>query len=121
MSTHFYHPETGELIEGNLRDARKVGGLPSPTTVLGILSSHALKYYFRRQMWEATITTPRPAGMSDDDYWNECQKWADEHGRTARDKGTDFHDLAQQFHLASLRQHPFIIGGDHTFYKHMEA
>jgi len=98
MATHFYHPKTGELIDGNLRDARKVGGLPSPTTVLGILGSHGLTWYFKRQMWEATITTPRPPGMGDDDYWELCMKWADEHGQTARDKGTDFHDLAQAFH-----------------------
>jgi len=103
MGTHFYHPETGELIDGNLRDARKVKGLPSPTTVLGILGSPALKYYFRKQMWEATCTTPRLPGQSDDDYFDSCSKWADEHGQAAREKGGDFHDLIQQFHLRCMK------------------
>jgi hypothetical protein len=70
--------------------------------VLGILGSPALKYYFRKQMFEATATTPRPAGMSDDDYFDLCCTSADEHGKTARDKGSDFHTICQEFHKASL-------------------
>lgn len=113
MATHFYHPKTGELIDGNLRDARKVNGLPSPTTVLGILGSPALKYYFRKQMFEATATTPRPEKMTDDEYFDLCCTSADEHGKVARDKGTDFHDLAQAFHLQCMKlgecpKHPFM-------------
>lgn len=103
MATHFYHPTTGELIDGNLRDARKVGALPSPTTVLGVLSSPGLKYYFRKQMWEATVTTPRLPNMTDDQYWDACQKWADEHGQAARDKGGDFHSLVQSFHERCMK------------------
>jgi len=100
--SHFYDRTTGELIDGNLRDARKVGALPSPTTVLGILGSPGLKWYFRRQIWEATCTTPRPPGMADEDYWELCQKWADEHSQAARDKGGDFHSLVQKFHLGEI-------------------
>jgi len=101
--SHFYDKNTGELIDGNLRDARKVNALPSPTTVLGILGSPGLKWYFRRQIWEATCTTPRLPGQSDDDYWDTCQKWADEHGQAARDKGGDFHSLVQKFHERCMK------------------
>jgi hypothetical protein len=104
MGSHYY-TKAGELIDGDLRQARKLGGLPSPTTVLNVLGSPGLKYYFRRQMWEATVTTPRLPGQSDDDYWDTCQKWADEHGQAARDKGTDFHSLAQKFHERCLTMH----------------
>jgi len=102
--SHFYDRTTGELIDGNLRDARKVGALPSPTTVLSILGSPGLKWYFRRQIWEATCTTPRPPGMADEDYWELCQKWADEHGQAARDRGGDFHSLVQKFHMKPFAQ-----------------
>lgn len=102
MGSHYYHPKTGELIDGDLRQARKVGALPSPTTVLGILGSPGLKWYFRRQMFEATATTPRPPGMDDEAYWEACQKHADEHGQEARDKGGDFHTLIQKFHQRSV-------------------
>lgn len=102
--SHFYDRTTGELIEGNLRDARKVNALPSPTTVLGILGSPGLKYYFREQMWLATATTPRLPGMSDDDHFKACIKWADEHGQAARDKGGDFHALCQRYHEICMRK-----------------
>lgn len=98
MGNHYYHPTTGELIDGDLRQARKVGALPSPTTVLNILGSPGLKWYFRKQMWEAAVTTPRLPNESDDDYFDRCCRWADEHGQAARDKGGDFHTLCQRFH-----------------------
>lgn len=100
--THYYHPESLELIDGDLRQARKVGGLPSPTTVLRILSSEGLKRYFKRQMWEATCTTPRLPEMNDEDHWEACLRWANEHGGSARERGGDFHTLCQQFHMAKL-------------------
>lgn len=48
-------------------------------------------------MFEATATTPRLPGQSDDDYFDACCKFADEHGQAARDKGSDFHDIIQRF------------------------
>ncbi len=101
--SHFYDKTTGELIDGNLRDARKVNALPSPTTVLHVLGSPGLKWYFRRQMWEASATTPRTPGMSDDVHWDLCQKAADEHGQAARDRGGDFHTLCQNFNERAMK------------------
>jgi hypothetical protein len=115
MASHFYHPTTGELIDGNLRDARKVGAYPSPTTVLGILGSPGLKYYFREQMWLATATTPRLPGMSDDDHFKDCMKWADEHSQTARDKGGDFHSLCQNFHMRPKSGNYLVSENDPLF------
>jgi hypothetical protein len=107
MASHYYHPLTGELIDGDLRAARKVGGLPSPTTVLQMLSSPGLKFYFRRQIYEAAITTPRAVGMSDEEHWEACQKRADEHGQKARDRGGDFHNMVQKFHMAMIEGRPW--------------
>lgn len=105
MAGSHYYTKDGELIDGDLRQARKLGGLPSPTTVLNILGSPGLKYYFREQMWLATATTPRTPGMSDDEHFKACMKWADEHGQAARDKGGDFHSLVQRFHERCLTAH----------------
>jgi hypothetical protein len=99
---HFYHPKTGALIDGDLRDARKVGALPSPTTVLSLLGSYGLTEYFKRQMFEATATTARQPGWDDDTYYEAVKRFADEHGKTARERGGDFHTLVQQFHLSTL-------------------
>lgn len=104
--SHFYDKNTGELIDGNLRDARKVNALPSPTTVLNVLGSPALKYYFRKQMFESTATTTRLPNESDDDYFDRCCKYADEHGQAARDLGGDFHSLCQSFHERATKVPP---------------
>jgi len=103
--SHFYDKRTGELIDGGLREARKLGGmaLPSPTTVLGILGSFGLKEYFRRQMFEATATTARQPNWTDDEYYAAITKYADEHGQAARDKGGDFHSLVQRFHERCMK------------------
>ena len=62
MGSHYYTKD-GELIDGDLRLCRKLNGFPSPTTVLNILGSPGLKYYFRRQMFEAACTTPASIWM----------------------------------------------------------
>lgn len=102
MGSHYYTKD-GELIDGDLRQCRKLNGLPSPTTVLNILGSPGLKFYFRKMMWEATATTPRLPGESDDDYFDRCCRWADEHGQAARDKGGDFHSLCQRYHERCMK------------------
>lgn len=116
MSSHFYNKLTGELIDGGLREARKLNGLalPSPTTVLGILGSYGLKIYFRRQMFEAAATTPRPPGQSDDDYFDACCLAADEHGLAARDRGGDFHTLVQRFHERAESVGRYGLARTHT-------
>lgn len=101
MSSHFYHPVTGELV-GGLREARPVNALPSPTTVLSLIKGEGLLKYFQRQMWEATITTPRQSNWTDDQFYEACAHWADEHAKQARERGGDFHDLCQKFHLAAM-------------------
>lgn len=98
MGSHYYTKD-GELIDGDLRLCRKLNGLPSPTTVLNILGSPGLRYYFRKQMFESTATTPRLPNESDDDYFDRCCYHADEHGQAARDKGGDFHSWCQAFHF----------------------
>lgn len=121
MSSHFYDPKTGELIEGGLREARKRAALPSPTTVLGILGSYGLKIYFRRQMFESTATTPRLPNESDDDYFDRCCHHADEHGQAARDKGGDFHDLVQKFHEAQLKGRRFTLPLEYPLWPQFDA
>lgn len=119
---HYYRPDTLELIDGDLREARKCGGLPSPTTVLKILTSPGLQWYFRRCMWEAAVSTPRTPQMSDEEHWKLCQKYADEHGKAARERGGDFHTLVQRFHLAQVdKVKPFGLFNGHPLFPQVEA
>lgn len=94
-------------MEG-LRAARKLSPLPLPSvsTVLSLIVSQGLIEYFKRQMFLATTTTPRPEFTNDDEYYRECCRWADEHGQQARDRGTELHDLIQAYNLARKHQKP---------------
>jgi PD-(D/E)XK nuclease superfamily protein len=100
VSSHFYTPD-GQLVDG-LREARKVAALPSPTTILSMLKSEGLVRYLQRQAWEAAVTTPRNPGESDDDFYDRCLRWADEHSKIARERGGDFHTLIQRFHMSCI-------------------
>ena len=80
-----------------LWDARKLSLVPSVTTITKILDRPGLKPYFRKQMFEASLTTPRPAGMTDTDFFNECCKWADEHASLAAAAGTRVHGEIEKY------------------------
>lgn len=98
MGSHFYTPE-GICIEG-LRAARKMSPLPlpSPTTVLSLFKGEGLIRYFKRQMFEAAVTTPRQPHWGDAEHFDACMRHADEHSKAAREKGGDFHDQVNMFH-----------------------
>ncbi len=106
MASHYYHPDTLELLPGGLREARKLGGLPSPTTVLDMIMSPGLIHYFKWQMFLATATTPRSPTWTDDEYFAACEKWSKEHGKAARTTGGNIHDVTRDFHRALLNGGP---------------
>lgn len=88
--------KNGKERNTNLGDARKLGLVPSVTTVTKIMAAPGLIHYFKRQMFDATATTPRDQGMSDDDYFKACCKWADEHAELARNAGTETHGTIEK-------------------------
>lgn len=102
-SGHFYMPDgtpfydvpnkskPGETRPATLRDARKVGAVPGVSTILKVADKPGLRRYLDRMMFEATYTTPRLDGETDDEHFRRCKEWADEHSRLAREKGTDIH------------------------------
>jgi len=106
-SSHYYTPD-GKLISGGLREARLCNGLVSPTTVLGMIKGPGLIKYLQRQMHEATATTPRNPSWTDDQYYNACEQWADEHSQAAKDKGLALHKLIQEFHQSLVGKLPMV-------------
>ena len=106
-SGHYYDAKTGEprytitgkngkLRNTTLRDARTLGLVPSVTTITKILDKPGLKPYFRKQMFDSCLTTPRPVGMSDENFYDECCKWANEHASLAAEKGTAVHGAIER-------------------------
>jgi hypothetical protein len=105
MGSHFYTPD-GRLV-GGLREARVVNALPSVTTVLSMLKGEGLIRYFKKSMHEATATTPRRPEWTDKEFYEACERWADQHSQTARDKGLALHKVIQEFHQSLVDKVPW--------------
>lgn len=80
-----------------IRDARKVGAVPSVTTVTKIIGSEALSRYFARQMFDATQRVSRFHGETDDIYFARCTEASKEHAGKAAERGTALHGAIEQF------------------------
>jgi len=93
---HFYTSD-GQLVDG-LRAARLVQAVPSPTTILSMIKGPGLIEYFKRQMFEAAVTTPRNPSWTDSEHYDACVQWSEQHSVAARDKGLALHKIIQEFH-----------------------
>jgi len=90
-SPRWYDRDGTARWEGDVRHARKSGALPSVTSICDMWPKGWLEPYVKRQMWEAAITTPRTPQMTDEQHWEACLKWSDEHRDRAADRGTRIH------------------------------
>ncbi len=79
-----------------LRDARKVGAYPSVTGILKCADKPALTRYFVKQAVMASLTLPRIAGESDDDYIARILTDSKQEGIDARDTGTLIHGAIEK-------------------------
>lgn len=81
-----------------LRDARKLGLLPSVTTILKILHKQALVDWLIEQSVLAVLTTPRLAGEADDAFVYRVlhgERVQDQEAQAARDRGTEIHNAME--------------------------
>ncbi len=79
-----------------LRDARKVGAYPSVTGILKCADKPALTRYFVKQAVMASLTLPRIAGESDDDYIARILTDSRQEGADARDTGELIHGAIER-------------------------
>lgn len=90
-SPRWYNRDGSARWEGDVRHARKESALPSVTSICDMWPKPWLEYYVKRQMWEAAITTPRAPGTTDDQHFDACVNWSEEHRDRAADRGTRIH------------------------------
>ena len=76
----------GQPRPTNLRDARKLGLLPSVTNILGVIAKPELTAWLQEQAVMAALTLPRIAGESEDAFAKRVV--AD--SQTTRDGAADF-------------------------------
>ena len=85
----------GDPRPTTLRDARKLGLLPSVTNILGVIAKPELVEWKMTQAVLAALTLPRRPGESEDDFAKRVVEDAQSRVKTAADFGSAFHAGAE--------------------------
>jgi hypothetical protein len=88
--------KTGERPT-TLRDARKLGLLPSVTTINGQLSKAGLNSYFQQEAIKATINFPRLDTESQEEYFKRILELSKQHSRSAAERGSSIHAVIEGY------------------------
>ena len=88
--------KTGER-NTTLRDARKLGLLPSVTTINGMLSKAGLNSWLQQQVLLAALTLPRLPDEPEADWLARVMQDSKATGRDAADRGTAIHAIIQGY------------------------
>jgi hypothetical protein len=92
---HFVERSDGKGTRpATLRDARKLGLLPSPTSILKVLRAPQLEAWLIEQACLAVLTAPRKEGEELDAFVERVlhtERQQDEQAQKARDLGTQIH------------------------------
>jgi hypothetical protein len=103
--------KTGERPT-TLRDARKIGLLPSTTTIIRILSSAGLDTWKQQQVLLAALTLPRLATESEQEWLSRVMQDSKATGREAAERGTAIHAIIQgYFEQMYLPEKPAYLEG----------
>lgn len=106
MSEHWYNRDgspfyriigaNGKERDVTIRDARKVGAVPSVTTVLDLLAKPELTQWKVRQGILAALTLPRIADEAEDVYLARILTDSAEQAKAAAEEGTRIHDAIER-------------------------
>lgn len=88
--------KSGAMRATTLTDARKLGLVPSVTTVLSVLAKPALETWKVRQGILAALTLPRAAGEADSAYLDRVLADSRQQVIDAADEGTRIHDAIER-------------------------
>jgi hypothetical protein len=88
--------KTGERPT-TLRDARKLGLLPSVTTINGMLSKAGLDTWKQQQVLLAALTLPRAEGEAEQEWLARVMQDSKATGREAAERGTKIHAIIEGY------------------------
>lgn len=91
----------GKERDVTLRDARKVGALPSVTKVIREAAAPGLERWKLRQLALAILTLPRLHDESEDAFLARAEKDAQEQGKKAAERGTQIHAAIEQHYAGT--------------------
>lgn len=90
-------PRKGER-DTTLRDAKKLGLLPSVTTITGIVGSEALVNYKLNQLLDAVILHPYDDSCSVERWRSAVLEVSREHSKKASERGSELHDSLEKYY-----------------------
>lgn len=89
--------QKGGLRATDLRDARKLGLVPSVTTVLGVVAKPQLEKWKRNQSVMAALTLPRADGESEESLLRRIDADSEAQSKAAAEEGTRIHDAIELY------------------------
>ena len=105
-SGHWYHRDGtpcyeiegkgGKMRPTTLRDARKLGLVPSVTSIIRLAAAPGLVNWQIEQAILASLTLPRVDGETDEQFIARVRKDAAEQALKARERGTQIHAWIQE-------------------------
>jgi hypothetical protein len=95
--TYTVTAKNGEQRSTTLRDAKKMGLLPSVTTIMKAAASPGLEAWKLNQMMLAALTLPRAEGEGEESFIKRIQADSKDQARKAAERGTQVHTAIEQF------------------------
>jgi hypothetical protein len=96
----------GKERDTDLRDARKLGLVPSVTTILKVAAAPALDIYKQQQLLKAVAEVPRIEGEPDKEWFSRIVKTSKEAGDKHMDRGTSMHNEIEDYFNKRQREYP---------------
>ena len=100
-STHWYDKDGTPTYEveaakggkrpTTLRDARKLGLVPSVTSIIRLAAAPGLERWKQQQILHSALTLPKDPAWSEDQWLDAIVKDSQEQGKKAMQRGTDIH------------------------------
>jgi len=108
MAGHWYRKSDGSpmytIIGANgkerdtdLRDARKLGLVPSVTTILKVAAAPGLDIWKQQQLLKAIPEVPRLDDEPEKEWFSRILKASKENGDKNMDRGTDMHNVIEDY------------------------
>ena len=88
----------GKERSTTLRDARKMGLVPSVTTIIKCAASPGLEVWKLNQMMLAALTLPRIDEEPEEDFISRIQRDSKEHAKMAAERGTAVHTAIENMY-----------------------
>lgn len=98
-SRHEVMSAKGTLRATTIADARKLGLVPSVTTVMDVQSKPALINWIQNQLIDAAIKHPFDKRWAEQEYKNFLIAESRKVGKDAADKGTKIHDILDNYFI----------------------